>query len=359
MSAATFWIGSGDAAAVSDTVGGKGRGLDMLHRAGLRVPEGFVVTTDCYRRAVAGGLATEIGRRIDQLAGETDQSALEEHAQQLRDLVLEGTDGHAGESEIRRGYRQLAELAGADDPAVAVRSSSASEDASDRSFAGEHDSYLWVLGEEEVVAAVRRCWASLFTSRAISYRAHEAEAPAGATAVDDAAADAMAVVVQRMVDAQTAGVFMTLNPQNGDRSKICIESLWGLGEPLVSGTATPDRFLVDKITKDVLERSVATKSSRAVRDPATGRGLALVDVEVSDQDRPSMDDGQIAELAALARQVEKLAGCPQDGEFVWDAEYLYLVQARPETVWSTKPPRRLARSGSALSQVVSTLRNSS
>ncbi|WP_326836968.1 PEP/pyruvate-binding domain-containing protein [Amycolatopsis rhabdoformis] len=332
--ASTLHLGTGDSAVTTAQAGGKGRSLDTLCRLGVRVPEAFVVTTDAYRAAVAGRLGTELDRRIRALHPEAGLDVLTEESAAIRELLYTETEQHHADAAIRSAYAQLAERIGQDEPPVAVRSSSAAEDSADRSFAGEHDSYLWVLGADEVAAAVRQCWASLFTARAISYRARD-----GVESTDDA----MGVVVQRMVDATAAGVFMTLNPANGDRSKVVIESVWGLGEPLVSGTVTPDRFVVDKITREVLTRDVAAKATRATRDPATGRGIATVPVDEADQNLPSLQKEHIEQLLEIAHLIENHAKTPQDGEFVIDAEHVHVVQARPETVWSTKPPRQVSK----------------
>lgn len=348
MTGTVYWIGDGTAAQAA-VVGGKGRGLGLLTDAGLRVPEAFVVTTDCYRAAVAGSVGREIDDAIAALEPDSDLAVLDAATQRLRDRVFEATAGHPGEDEVRAAYQSLCERTGSDDLAVAVRSSSAAEDAADRSFAGEHDTYLWVSGADEVAEQVRRCWASLFTTRAVSYRSRD---EAGAD-------DAMAVVVQRMVDARSAGVFMTLNPSNGDRSKIVVESVWGLGEPLVSGTATPDRFTIDKITGEVLGRVVVDKPSRACQDPRTGRGIAELEVDTEQREAASLDDDEIAELVRMARIVERFAGTPQDGEFViadgGGADQVFLVQARPETVWSTKPRPAVSAGGDVMSRIVGTL----
>ncbi len=213
---------------------------------GLTVPDAFIVTTSAYRAALPPLLADEIDGRISSIDAGADVGVIDETARQVRELLYAETANHAVDAQIREAYLTLAERLGVDSPPVAVRSSSAAEDSAEHSFAGEHDSYLWIIGPDEVSDAVRRCWASLFTARAITYRARN-----GLSTSDDA----MAVVIQHMVDARAAGVFMTLNPVNGDRSKIVVESVWGLGEPLVSGTATPDRFIIDKVTKEVLEQN--------------------------------------------------------------------------------------------------------
>ena len=341
------WITDTAAPAVA-IVGGKGASLHKLTSFGLRVPDAFVVTTAAYRDAIAGSLVAEIDRRTNAVANTSDLDELTVAATSIRDLLFAETEGNVADAAVRDSYAALAERLGGEDPSVAVRSSSAAEDSAAHSFAGEHDSYLWVLGADVVSEAVRRCWASLYTARAMSYRVRN-----GMTATDDA----MAVVVQHMVDARAAGVFMTLNPVNGDRSKIVVESLWGLGEPLVSGTATPDRFVIDKVTGEVIERSIARKELRASRNAATGQGIEMLQVNSDDVERPSLMGDELTELIDVARRVEKQANCPQDGEFALMDSDIYLLQARPETVWSTKAANRISDNSNAMSHVLSVLTN--
>ncbi|MGD9531638.1 MAG: PEP/pyruvate-binding domain-containing protein, partial [Pseudonocardia sp.] len=233
--------------------------------------------------------------------------------------------------------------------AVADRSSSAAEDSAEHSFAGEHDTYLWVHGADEVLARVRDCWASLFTTRAMEYRRAAGLPTTG---------DAMAVVVQEMVPAHAAGVFMTLNPENGDRSKVAVESVWGLGEPLVSGAVTPDGFHLDKVTGEVVHRSVADKRTELVRAPH-GSGTATVDVAADRRRTPSLTDDELAELLRLARLVERHFGCPQDGEFAIGPgtapDNVYLVQSRPETVWSRRSVATASTGASLIDSILSHL----
>jgi pyruvate,water dikinase len=157
----------------------------------------------------------------------------------------------------------------------------------------------------------------------------------------------MAVVVQRMVAARAAGVFMTLNPANGDRATFVCEAVWGLGEPLVSGTVTPDRFAVNKISGEVVRREITHKSTRL------GRG-GIEPVPEAERDAPCLTDDELAELLRIGRAVETAAGSPQDGEFAVDDEGVHLLQARPETVWSRRP-RTVARGRTALEAVLATL----
>lgn len=337
------WLDAPDVPQVA-LVGGKGRSLHMLSRLGLAVPYGFILTTAAYRDALPTSLVREIDRRLTAITNEDHIGEVDETASQVRELLYGETEKHPARSAISEAYARLGERLDDAFPPVAVRSSSAAEDSRDHSFAGQHDSYLWVVGEDKVSDAVRRCWASLFTARSISYRSRRSLS---------AADDAMAVVVQQMVDARTAGVFMTVNPANGDRSKVVIESVWGLGEPLVSGTATPDRFVVDKVTREIVEQTVATKVTRAVRDRQSGRGFSLRGVGVADQRRPSLTANEVNYLVDVARRVELNEGCPQDGEFAVDGAQVYVLQARPETVWRRRhPPSGDGVSADALSQVV-------
>jgi pyruvate,water dikinase len=160
-------------------------------------------------------------------------------------------------------------------------------------------------------------------------------------------------VVQRLVAARAAGVFMTLNPANGDRSTLVCEAVWGLGEPLVSGEVTPDRFVVDKVSGDVVRREIATKPTRLVRDESGGTRVAEVPAQL--RDAPCLTDGELAELRHIGRVVERAAGCPQDGEFAVDEDGVHLLQTRPETVWSRRETRPVAPGRTAMGAVLAAL----
>ena len=337
------WIDHSDAAG-SDLLGGKGASLARLTEARLRVPPAFVVSTAAFRTAVGTDLLAE----IDTLAGGVTPDAAAEELEavgvRVRELIGGVALGDTLTGAVVEAYAALG-----DGVAVAVRSSSAAEDSADHSFAGEHDSYLWVRGEAELIDRIRDCWASLFTARAMDYRRKAGLSSAGAS---------MAVVVQLMVPARAAGVFMTLNPENGDRSKIVCESVWGLGELLVSGSVTPDRFYLDKVTGEIIWRDLAVKEARLVR-AATGRGTTSSEVEPELREAPSVTEEELTELLRLAKLVERHFGVPQDGEFVIGSgagpENVYLVQSRPETVWSRKSPSRATREGSVIDSILSHL----
>lgn len=339
-----------DATGPSDPaqLGGKGAGLARLAAAGLRVPTAFVITVDGYRKALGRGLGSELERAAAGISADAPSTELEHVAAAMRSRVLEATADHPLRGDLAAAYARLSERAGEGAVPVAVRSSAVGEDAAGRSFAGGYDTYLWVQGADEVDARVRACWASLYTARAMAYRAvHQATGEL-----------AMAVCVQQMVDARSAGVFMTLDPANGDRSTIVVESVWGLGEPLVGGQATPDRFMIDKVTGDVVGRNVVPKPHELVRHP-TGRGTERRDVPAPRRDDPSLRDDELAELARMAKRLEERAGAPQDGEFAVAAgeppDNVHILQSRPETVWSRRVQRPLVGRRSALESVVRTL----
>jgi pyruvate, water dikinase len=221
---------------------------------------------------------------------------------------------------------------------VAVRSSATAEDGADASFAGEHDTFLWVVGESAVLQAVRDCRASLNTDRAVVYRQdHGIEH------------SEMAVVVQRMVRADAAGVAMTLNPANGDRCVVAIESAHGLGETVVGGTVTPDRFLVDKVMLEVVETQIADKHVEL-----TPEGMR--DVEPERREVPSLTPELVRAVATLAKRAEQHLGRPQDLEWAVEDGEVLLLQCRPETVWANKPQARPAVKGGLLG-IVDTLVN--
>ena len=311
-------------------IGGKCAGLASLIATGATVPPGFAVTTQAYLETLAArNLEREIGTRIKALTT-PDLAVQDKLAREIQDLIRSEGIPDRITAAIRVGYEKLCAWAGSDLP-VAVRSSGTSEDLPEASFAGQGDTYLWTVGTNAVVDRVRDCWASLFTARAMAYRekhnfAHTEQA--------------MAVGVQQMVHARAAGVAMSLDPSNGDRSKIVIESIWGLGEPLVSGQATPDLFVVDKVLLEPVKRVIAGKPSELVGDVAN-RATMLRKVEDERRNAASLTDAQIRAVARVVKTVERAFGAPQDVEWAIDPrrtedEGVVLLQCRPETVWSRK-----------------------
>ncbi|HSK95986.1 MAG TPA: PEP/pyruvate-binding domain-containing protein, partial [Euzebyales bacterium] len=293
--------------------GGKGANLGELARNAFPVPDGFVITTDAYRAVVDGaGLATRIA---EWLAAGDDAV--------IRDAV---TSAPVPEDVRRAIAGAYADLRG--DQRVAVRSSATAEDLPGAAFAGQQDTYLNVVGEEALVDAVRRCWASLWTERAIAYRRRLAIDPADVR---------IAVVVQRMVDAESAGVLFTANPVTGDRRQIVIEASSGLGEAVVSGLVTPDRYVLDATGT---LRSWNPGRREVVISGAPGGGVVSASGGAEPVGR--LPDHVLADLVRLGTAVATHFGRPQDIEWASADGHVHLLQARPMTALPP-PPVRLNR----------------
>jgi pyruvate,water dikinase len=299
-------------------------------RQELPVPDGFAIRTEAYCDHLAAtgldGAIRAVLARVDSLDEQSDA------ARRIAGLFAEHGLLPPCRDELTQAYRDLGE------PPVAVRSSAISEDAIAASFAGEHESYLWIKGADAIGRAVVRCWASLFTPRALAYFrrvdivAHEA---------------AMGVVVQSIVPAQAAGVMFTIDPVTGDRSQIVIEGSLGLGQAVVAGEVTPDRWTVDKVMLEIRSRTLARKHVAYRFDRAAGEVRAF-DVPPEDQGSASLSDDEVVEIASLGKAVERALAAPQDIEWaLGPAREVYLVQTRPETVWSRRLVRASAASTSA------------
>lgn len=331
-------------------LGGKSISLVEMISAGLPVPPGFAVTTHAFCMARDGsGTMPAIRARLDGL-DVSDTRDVSARAAAVRELITGWQIPGPVEAEIRASYQQLCDRAMIPDVPVAVRSSATCEDSAAASFAGEHDTYLWVRGADEVVTHIRRCWASLFTDRAVCYRAEM-----GYPHLDME----MCVAVQKMVRPRAAGVAFTLNPGDGDRSTVAIDSAWGFGEGVVSGEVTPDNFLIDKVLGTISRRTVSAKT-HAYRLSDDGH-VRLVPLPHEEAIAPSLSDPEIAAIAKFARAAEKHYGCPQDVEWAVDEDLpdganIVLLQTRPETVWSKKTTV-VSTSADPLTSIVSTLIN--
>jgi pyruvate,water dikinase len=306
-----------------ESAGGKGANLGELTGAGLPVPAGFVLTTAAYRAFVT---TSGIGDRVLALADvprDAEPAAYEEPSTRIRALFAsaEVPDEVARELLDARG-----ELGGV---AVAVRSSATAEDLEGASFAGQQDTFLNVRGPDALLAAVRDCWASLWTARAMAYR--------GRQGIDPAAV-ALAVVVQEMVDADAAGVLFTANPTTGRRDEAVVSAAWGLGEAVVGGAVSTDDVVVEKATGRVRSRSVADK---VVMTVATKDGTTEQPVPADRRSQPVLDDVDAAALVGLGTRIEQWFGAPQDIEWARAGGEFRIVQARPVTALpepSAAPP---------------------
>jgi len=312
-------------------VGGKGGSLGELARAGVGVPPGFVVCTSAFERFL-GALEKEgpIRPYVESLHA-LDLEAITDASKKLRARMENATLPADVQADLLTAHAEL--LGGDLNSQVAVRSSATSEDVEDASFAGLQDTYLWVTGAEETLQSVRSCWASLYSVPSIAYRRKHRLPEAGV---------AMAVVIQRMVDARAAGVMFTRSPLTGDRSVITIEGSWGLGSAVVSGEVTPDRFVIAKITGEISVRKISEKHIQHVPAPAGGIQESEVPQEL--RQTPCLGDEEIAALKNIGCRVERLYGRPQDIEWAVDrAGEIFLLQSRPETVWSAKEQAPVAR----------------
>jgi pyruvate,water dikinase len=313
------------------SVGGKGGSLGELQRAGSRVPPGFVVTTSAFDACIDALERAMPLRAVIEHLDVADLNALEACSAELRARVEAAPLPQDLLAEIGAAYARL--CADVADVAVAIRSSATTEDAADASFAGLQDTYLWVKGVEETKRMVRRCWASLYSAPSLSYRRSRGYPEAGV---------AMAVVVQRMVDARAAGVMFTRSPTSGDRSVITIEGAWGLGSAVVGGEVTPDQWVLGKITGEISVRKLSAKALQHV--PLATGGVEAQPVPVELREQACLTDAQLQALREVGRRIERHYGCAQDIEWAFDRndDQLYLLQSRPETVWSARESRPVA-----------------
>jgi pyruvate,water dikinase len=299
--------------ATLETVGGKGMSLSKLSRAGITVPGGFHITTGVYRRFVSeNGLDTPIREAITG-ADPSKPESLESASRRIATAFSAANIPADIASAIIDAYVKMEE------PAVAVRSSATAEDLPDASFAGQQDTYLNINGKDAVLDAVKRCWASLWTGRAIGYRLK--------SSIDQECV-AIAVVIQELFMAEASGVMFTANPVNGSRGEIVINAAWGLGEAVVSGEVTPDTFVAEKSSDRLLRRTVADKQVMTVR---TNSGTEERPVPAAIRRKPALSRRGVEELARTGKIIETLYGMPMDIEWAFANGKFAVLQARPVT----------------------------
>ncbi|AEB94640.1 MAG: pyruvate, water dikinase [Metallosphaera sp.] len=303
-----------------ELAGGKGANLGELLSQGIRVPPGFVITSKAYSYFLDyNGLREKI---ISALNLSPDEAS-----KVIKNLILSAKLPPDLEEMINSSYNELANMAGKE-VLVAVRSSATAEDIENASFAGQQDTYLNV-NRSNIIEAVKLVWASLYNERAIEYRKSKG--------IDSSKVE-MAVVVQKMVNSKSSGVMFTLNPSNGDRNLIVIESSWGLGEAVVGGKVTPDEIVISKSNLKILDKRISKKNLKIVYDK--GRNIE-VHLEGEESEKPSISDEEALELAKLALKIEAHYGTPMDIEWAIDSDLkfpdnVFIVQARPETFWSSR-----------------------
>lgn len=295
--------------------GGKAANLGVLIRGGMPVPPGFCVQTDAYREAVR---CNDLEGRIREiLAGipRPEPDPLESAAEKIRGLFLSSRMPPEIAEEIRAAYRELDSAA---DAAAAVRSSATAEDLPEMSFAGQQETFLNIIGAENLLRSVMECWASLWTARAIGYRMRNAVPAEGL---------ALAVVVQRMIPSEASGVLFTANPLSGSRRETVIDATFGLGEALVGGKVEPDHYVVRMPDERILSKQMGAKAFQI----RTRQGGGTESGEHDSKSQPALGDGQILELARLGGRARALFADPQDIEWALADGKFQLVQSRPVT----------------------------
>ena len=333
----------------SRLLGGKFASLAQSTAAGLPVPTGFGITTAAYRQFLTAANLDAEARRVREAAATVDVSEIGAESAQLRRAFMTAPLPAELERDVRNSYKLLAQRTGTADVPVAVRSSGESEDLAGASFAGQYETFLWIRGADDLLQHVRSCWAGMFNDAVLSYR-HEGEALAATIDLG------ICVGVQEMVDARAAGVMFTLDPINGDRSKIVIEACWGLGEGVVKGDITPSQFSVDKVTFEVGKRCVSSQGEEYRFDPSSGT-VRMLPVASDRRDTVCLSDDHLRELAELAKNIEKDRGAPQDIEWACNGRgEIRVLQVRPETVWSRRPAAALvAKAKSPVAHVLARL----
>ncbi len=300
-------------------VGGKGANLGRMTGQGFVVPPGYVVGTAAYAAHVKSNEGLK--KRIEGALGSVDfhnAEALDAVVQQIRQWIVDTPMPPALQSAISEAYRKLG-----DGLYVAVRSSGTAEDLEGNSFAGLHDTYLDMRGSDNVVDAVKRCWASMWTSRAVFYRHSQGF---------DHFKTSIAVVVQTMVQSEVAGVLFTGNPINAATDELVVNASWGLGEAVVSGIVTPDEFIVSSRSLKVLQATLGTKTCQIIRNAEAGNGTLHLDTTEADRARFSLSNDEVTKLCELGRRIqEAYGGFPQDIEWGFSGGQFYVLQARPIT----------------------------
>ncbi len=311
----------------NDLVGKKCANLGEMTRMGLAVPPGFALTLDVYRLFVKeSGLASEMEQYVQKFGDLKGQgiAVFDEMSQALRAMIEAREIPENLKDQILGSYKELSRRLGMDNPAVSVRS------AGTESRPGMFETYLNVRGQEDLLEKVKKVWASAYTPRAIAFRANKGFPILG---------DELGVAIPKMVNARASGIAFTVNPVDGDSSKVIIEANWGLGEGVVSGAECVDGFIVNKQDMAILSKNVGDKT-RCVMN--VGKGADWVDVPENMRGMPCLDDKEVVEVARLAIILEQELGSPQDVEWAIDQDLpfpqnIFHLQTRPAKVQAKKP----------------------
>ncbi len=343
------WLDDLDPATAIEVAGSKVGRLAELRRMGMNVPDGFAVTTDAYRRfCEVTGLDTVIDERLVAAAAAGGRDgAVEEASADIRAAVEAAVMPADIADAVADAYEELSYRCYDLNVPVAVRSSATGEDGTDASFAGQFDTYLGMSGADRVLVALQRCWASLFTARALDYRVSH-----GLTHTDSP----MAVGIIELVHARASGVAFSIHPVTGKRDRMVIEGSWGWGEAVVQGLVTPDHIEVGKSDRRVLRHQVSHKAVVSAFDYERGEVVETV-MPKRLQDQPVLDAEQTQAVIDAVLTIEDHYGYPVDVEWVLDrhrrpGDAVYIVQARPETVHSAAGAEPAAANGSGLAAAV-------
>ncbi|MEM4680662.1 MAG: PEP/pyruvate-binding domain-containing protein, partial [Nanopusillaceae archaeon] len=313
-------------------VGGKGANLGEMTKIGLPVPPGFVLTADAYWRYVD---YNNLRSKIEEILNKTNinnPTELLKASEEIQKLFLNGEIPEDLKNAIIENYKNLSKRFGEEDTYVAVRSSATAEDLPNASFAGQQATFLNVKGIEKLLEAVKKCWASLWTARAINYRTHMGF---------DHMKVALATVIQKQIFSKKSGIMFTVHPVTNDVSKIVIEASWGLGESIVSGEVTPDEYIVNKNTMKIEEVNINEKKVMTVYDEQT----LVRKMEVPNEIKKArcLTDEEVLKLAELGKKIEEHYKHPQDIEFAIDDFGIWIVQTRPVTTIKKKSEKILLK----------------
>ncbi|NPU88269.1 phosphoenolpyruvate synthase [Methanothrix sp.] len=323
-------------------VGGKGASLGEMINIGIPVPGGFAVTAQAFRQfLVRAGIAKEL---FDSLNVDVNnpEELLKAEAR-AKKIVMDAKVPEDIENAIKERYRELCEREG-EEVFVAVRSSATAEDLPEASFAGQQETYLNVRGADAVFEAVKKCWASLYGARAIFYRVEQGFEHEKVN---------LSAIVQKMVDSEKSGVMFSSQPSTGE-PLVVIEAAWGLGEAVVSGSVSPDNYVVDRSSKKIVHKMIATKEIMIVRDPATSKTVT-VPVPPEKRDAQVLTESEILDLAKYAEILEKHYGIPQDIEWGIEKNKIYILQSRPITTIAKGAAKTTAEASGATKVLVTGL----
>lgn len=313
----------------SAVAGGKGASLGEMTQAGIAVPPGFVVTAQAFDEFLK---VTDLNVELDAILDHVNHAVIHEvdkASEEIKALILNATMPDTIAAEIQESHKKL------DAKYVAVRSSATSEDSADAAWAGQLESYLNTTGDK-VLENVKKCWASLFTPRAIFYR-FEKGLHSSTSARKAVKPISVAVVVQKMVESEVSGIAFSVHPVTQDYDQLIIEAGFGLGEAIVSGSITPDSYVVEKSKWSILDKNITTQERGLFRKekggPSTGSGSnnEWRDIPTDKGEQPTLTDNEVINLARLVVKIEKHYGFPVDVEWAREKGKFYIVQSRPIT----------------------------